>query len=322
MRKSHLIKITVAFIFWCSSVKVFSTNIESAPGFSFKKNLATDTVVNPNSKIISKNAELKLVSKQFSFTEGPAVDKKGNIFFTDQPNNKIWKYDTNGELSLFLDKAGRSNGMYFDKKGNLISCADEIDQLWSINPSAVATVLVTNYEGQRLNGPNDVWIHPNGNIYITDPYYQRDWWDRKSPDIKGEKVYCLPKGQKELVMVADSFKRPNGIIGTPDGKYLYVADINDSKTYRFTIHKDGSLKERTLFVSMGSDGMTIDEKGNIYITGNGVTVFNNKGEKIEHIRVPAKWTANICFGGKNRNMLFITASESIYTLQMQVRGVN
>jgi gluconolactonase len=212
--------------------------------------------------------------------------------------------------------------MYFDKKGNLISCADETDQLWSISPEGVSSVLVAGYQGQRLNGPNDVWINPNGNIYITDPYYQRSWWDRKSPDIKGENVYCLQKGQKELVMVADSFKRPNGIIGTPDGKYLYVADINDSKTYRFSIQKDGSLKDRALFVPMGSDGMTIDKKGNIYLTGNGVTVFNSKGEKIEHIKVPAKWTANVCFGGKGKNMLFITASESVYTLQMQVKGVN
>lgn len=275
------------------------------------------------SKLVAPNAELKLISNQFAFTEGPAVDKAGNVYFTDQPNNKIWKYDTKGTLSVFMDKSGRSNGMYFNKKGRLISCADEIDQLWSIDPSSKAhTILVKDFQGQRLNGPNDVWVNPNGNIYITDPYYQRDWWDRKTPDIKGEKVYCLPKGKTDLVMVADSFVRPNGIIGTPDGKYLYVADINASKTYRFTIQKDGTLKDRVLFVSQGSDGMTIDNKGNIYISGNGITVYNPQGEKIEHINVPAKWTANLCFGGKDRHELFITASESVYTLKMQVKGVN
>jgi len=279
----------------------------------------TDTTI---SKLISPNATLKLISNQFVFTEGPAVDKAGNVYFTDQPDNKIWKYDTKGKLSVFLDKSGRSNGMYFDKKGKLISCADESNQLWSIDiPSGTHTILAMNYQGQRLNGPNDVWINPNGNIYITDPYYQRDWWDRKTPDIKGEKVYCLPKGKKELVMVADSFKRPNGIIGTPDGKYLYVADINDNKTYRFSIQKDGALKDRILFISQGSDGMTIDNKGDIYISGNGITIYNPKGEKIEHIDVPAKWTANVCFGGKDRHELFITASESVYTLHMKVKGV-
>lgn len=321
----------ILLILWSVPVNASGSSVESIHIISHKnkhrnfnllkrRNKAVaDTTI---SKLVAPNAALKLISNQFSFTEGPAVDKAGNVFFTDQPNNKIWKYDTNGKLSLFMDKSGRSNGMYFDKKGNLISCADETDQLWSIDPSSGShTILVKNYQGQRLNGPNDVWVHPNGNIYITDPYYQRDWWDRTTPDIKGEKVYCLPKGKKELVMVADSFVRPNGIIGTPDGKYLYVADINDKKTYRFTIQKDGSLKDQTVFIPQGSDGMTIDNKGNIYISGNGITVYNSKGEKIEHINVPAKWTANLCFSGKDRRELFITASESVYTLQMQVKGV-
>ncbi len=286
-------------------------------GLVTSANYPADTII---SNLIAANAELQLISNQFSFTEGPAVDKKGNVFFTDQPNDKIWKYDTKGQLTVFLEKSGRSNGLFFDKKGNLISCADSVNQLWSIDPKGKATVLVNDFQGQRLNGPNDVWVHPNGDIYITDPYYQRNWWDRKKPDITGEKVYRLPKGQKELVMAADSFMRPNGIIGTPDGKYLYVADIKGNKTYRFSIKKDGSLTDRTLFVAQGSDGMTIDNQGNVYLTGNGVLVYNSKGEKIEHIKVPAKWTANVCFGGKNRDELFITASEAVYTLRMQVRG--
>jgi gluconolactonase len=263
----------------------------------------------------------RLISNQFSFTEGPAVDKSGNVFFTDQPNDKIWKYETTGKLSVFLDKAGRSKGLYFDKKGNMLACADEHDQLWSISPAKKITVLVKDYQGHRLNGPNDLWIDPKGGVYLTDPYYQRSYWDRQSPDIDGEKVYYLPKGKKELVMVADSLLKPNGIVGTPDGKYLYVADIKGSKTYKYTIAKDGTLKDRTLFVAQGSDGMTLDSKGNLYITGNGITVYNSMGEKIDHIDVPAKWTANICFGGKGRNELFITASESIYLLKMNVKGV-
>src|SRR6266480_6368029 len=88
-----------------------------------------------NDSLIASGATLQLVSKQFSFTEGPAVDKKGNIFFTDQPNDKIWKYDTDGKLSVFLDKTSRSNGMYFDHKGNLLTCADEKNEIWSISPS-------------------------------------------------------------------------------------------------------------------------------------------------------------------------------------------
>ncbi|HUZ61399.1 MAG TPA: SMP-30/gluconolactonase/LRE family protein [Hanamia sp.] len=271
--------------------------------------------------VVAPGAKLNLVSNQFSFTEGPAVDKKGNIFFTDQPNDKIWEYHTNGRLSLFMEKTGRSNGMFFDKKGNLNSCADEKDELWSINKKKKVTVLVTNFRGHRLNGPNDLWIDPKGGIYFTDPYYQRDYWKRKKPDINGQYVYYLPKGNKNPFIVDSLLIKPNGIIGTKNGKYLYVADIQGDKTYKYQIQKDGTLANKQLFVSQGSDGMTIDNEGNIYLSGHGITVYNNTGTKIGFIPVPAKWVGNICFGGRGKNILFITASEAVYTLQMKVKGV-
>lgn len=279
----------------------------------------TDTI--KTSSIIADGAKLQLISDQFSFTEGPAVDKNGNIFFTDQPNNKIWKYDTDGKLSVFMDSAGRSNGMYFDKKGNLITCADEHNQIWRIAPNGKVTVLLTDLNGLHFNGPNDLWIHPtNGAIYFTDPYYQRDYWTRKSPEITGQKVYYLQKS-KAPVVVADNLVQPNGIIGTPDGKYLYVADIKANKTFKYNIAADGSLTNQTLFAPKGSDGMTIDNMGNIYLTGKGVTVYDPQGKLIEHIDVPGAWTANITFGGKMKNILFITASKAVYILEMKVKGV-
>lgn len=274
-----------------------------------------------NTNIISAGTTPKLISKQFSFTEGPAVDKDGNVFFTDQPNNKIWKYSTEGTLSVFMDSAGRSNGMYFDKQGNLLSCADENGQLWSIGPDKKVTVLVENYRGQKLNGPNDVWVHPKGYIYFTDPYYQRGYWTRKKPDLEGEHVYLLRKDQAAPVPVIENLLRPNGIIGTPDGQYLYVADIKGNKTYKYRINADGSLNQGELFANLGSDGMTIDNKGNVYLTGKGVTVFNSSGQQIQHIAIPEKWTANVTFGGKKLDKLFVTASEAIYIVDMQVRGV-
>jgi gluconolactonase len=181
--------------------------------------------------------------------------------------------------------------------------------------------LCNAYKGKKLNGPNDLWIDAKGGIYITDPYYQRPYWTRKSPELPGENLYYLAKGKKELVIADDNFKKPNGIVGTPDGKYLYVADIGDNKTYRFEIQKDGTLANRKLFVEQGSDGMTIDNMGNVYLTGDGVIVYNAEGKKIEHIKVPAKWTANVCFAGKQKNKLFITASESVFIIDMKVRGV-
>ena len=272
-------------------------------------------------KLIGTKAKLIKVSGQFTFTEGPAVDKKGNIYFTDQPNDKIWKYDINGKLSMFMDKTGRSNGLYFDKNGNIISCADNKDELWRISPDKKVTVLLSNYDGHRLNGPNDLWIDAKGGIYFTDPYYQREYWDRKQPDIEGQKVYYLAKGKKEAVIVDDQLKQPNGIVGTPDGKTLYVADIGDWKTYKYHINEDASLSDRELLFPQGSDGMTLDNKGNIYVTGKGVTIYNKDGVKIGHIPVPGDWTANVCFGGRDRKTLFITAKESVYIIKMNIKGV-
>ncbi|WP_240699323.1 SMP-30/gluconolactonase/LRE family protein [Spirosoma sordidisoli] len=272
------------------------------------------------SSIVAPNATLQKLSSQFKFTEGPAVNQAGVVYFTDQPNDKIWTYNPDGTFSLFMDKTGRSNGMYFDRQGNLITCADEKNELWSIGPDKKVTVLLTDFNGHRFNGPNDLWIDPKGGIYFTDPYYQRDYWERKKPELDGEKVYYLPKGARQAILVDSDLKQPNGIIGTPDGKVLYVADIRDNKTYRYDIQADGMLKNRQLYVSQGSDGMTLDNKGNLYLTGKGVTVYGPDRSKLMTIPVPAGWVGNICFAGKNNDMLFITASESVYTLQMQVRG--
>jgi gluconolactonase len=271
-------------------------------------------------RLVKPGATLVQVSKQFSFTEGPAADKKGNIYFTDQPNDKIWKYDTKGNLTLFMDKTGRSNGMYFDRKGRLISCADEKNEIWAITPEKKITVLIDNFQGLKFNGPNDLWVDGKGGIYFTDPYYQRSWWERKKPDLAKQNLYYLPAGKKEAVIVDSVLVQPNGIIGTPDGKFLYVADIRDNKTYKYKINKDGSLSDRLLFLPVGSDGMTLDKEGNLYTTGRGVTIYTPSGIKIGNIRVPSGWTANVCFGGKDRKTLFITASESVYTLEMNVKG--
>lgn len=270
--------------------------------------------------LFAPDAQPQLVSSQFSFTEGPAVDKKGDIYFTDQPNNRIWKYDTEGKLTLFMEGAGRSNGMFFDRKGNLLSCADEQNQLWSIDRDKKVTVLLKDLNGENLNGPNDLWAHPRGGIYFTDPLYPRPWWKPGLQHVKDENVYYLPEGKQQPIVVDSEIEKPNGIIGTADGKYLFVADIKGNKTYQYEIKKDGTLQKRRLFAEQGSDGMTLDERGNLYLTGKGVTVYDRSGKKIAHIDVPANWTANVCFGGKNLNKLFITASESVFVMEMLVKG--
>ena len=274
-----------------------------------------------NNDLLAENAELLKIADGFAFTEGPAVDSEGNVFFTDQPNDRILMWSVDGKLSVFVD-GGRSNGLFFDKNGNLLACADNENELWSISPDGSHKVLIDNYGEKRLNGPNDLWIHPNGSIYFTDPLYVRNYWKRSPKKQQdGEYVYLFIPDRSQLSPVATDLVKPNGIIGTPDGKLLYVADIGAGKTYVYDVKKDGTLANKRLFVEMGSDGMTIDHLGNIYLTGKGVTIFNPKGERIAHIPVNATWTANVTFGGKDRKTLFITASEAIYTIRMNVAGV-
>jgi gluconolactonase len=274
------------------------------------------------SDLFAEGGKVEVLSEGYIFTEGPAVDRDGNVFFTDQPNDRIVKYTAaDGSFSDWLKPAGRSNGTYFDPAGNLIACADEKNELWSISPEKKVTVLLSDLGGKLLNGPNDLWLRPDGNLYFTDPLYARDYWKRdKATQQPGQYVYFFETKSKKVTPVATDLKQPNGIIGTPDGKTLYVADIGAGKTYSYSIKADGSLENKALFCEMGSDGMTIDEEGNVYLTGKGVTVFDKTGKKLVNIPIPEQWTGNVTFGGKDRHLLFITASKKVYGVKMRVKG--
>lgn len=272
------------------------------------------------SGIIKTGSRLEKLSGEFSFTEGPAADAAGNVYFTDQPNDRIMVWSTKGKLSTFMQPSGRSNGMFFDKKGNLFSCADEMNELWCIGPDKNVEVILDKYNGKLLNGPNDLWIATDGSIFFTDPFYKRPWWDHAEKPQDKQCVYYLSSDRKTLKRIVEDMVQPNGIIGTPDGKILYVADIGGNTTWSYTINPDGSLNNKTLFCEMGSDGMTIDTEGNLYLTGKGVTIFDKSGKKLGNISVPENWTANVCFGGKSRTSLFITASKSLYRINTRMKG--
>jgi gluconolactonase len=285
-------------------------------------------VLAAESRIIAPGATLRKLAGDFVFTEGPASDREGNVFFTDQPNDRILKWSVDGKLSTFMQPCGRANGLSFDHKGYLWACADEKNELWRIDRAGKANVILQGYKGKLFNGPNDIWVRPGGGLfrrrgglYFTDPHYRRPYWQRGPKEME-ECVYYLAPDHKTLTRVIKDLKQPNGIIGTPDGKRLYVADIGSGKTYRYRIKPNGSLNEKTLFCELGSDGMTIDREGNVYLTGNGVSVFDPAGKKIEQIQVPEPWTANVCFSGIDRQTLFITASKGLYALRMTVHGVD
>jgi gluconolactonase len=293
----------------------------------------------------SQHGKLDTIQKGFKFTEGPAVDKQGNIFFTDQPDDKIYRWDaSSGNITTFLTGTGRANGMAFNKDGNLISCADMYGEVRKIAPNGNQTVLVNNYNGKLLNGPNDVWINPvTGGMYITDPIFPRDYWaaddprrqgwppthSEQAPTGKGGHVYYLAPGSNKLVRVTtmagwDADTWPNGVVGTPDGKKLYVnkwVDNNMGGTWVFDINADGTLSNIKKFIDMGGDGMSMDELGNIYISNSlGVTAFDPKGNRIFNVPTGSGATNNV-FGGKDNKLLFITAIDRVVSLKMKVKGV-
>ena len=273
--------------------------------------------------MVAPGAKVEKLAGDFKFTEGPTCDAEGNVFFTDQPNDRILKWSVDGKLSTFMQPAGRANGMCFDAEGNLIACADEKNELWSIAPDGKVTVILQPIPGQAPQRPERRLGPARRRALLHRPVLQAALVEARHRCRRTASTSTSSPPTARLVRVTDDLKQPNGIIGTPDGKTLYVADIGAGKTYRFDIAPDGRLAGKTLFCEQGSDGMTLDNEGNLYLTGNGVMVFDKAGRQIEQIEVPDEpWTANVCFGGKDKQTLFITASKGLYAVRMRVKGAN
>ena len=266
--------------------------------------------------VVAPGAEVKKLAGDFRFTEGPAGDAQGNVYFTDIPNNRILKWSVEkAELSTFREDSDGANGLYFDKDGNLLACEGGGRRLVSITPGGAVTVLADEYGGKKFNSLNDLWIDGKGGVYFTDPRYGR----REGMEQDGEHVYYLTPDRAKVIRVVNDMVRPNGVLGTPDGKTLYVADHGGNKTFVYTIKEDGTLSDKKLFAPEGSDGMTIDNEGNVYLTTRVVAVYSKDGKKIEEIKVP-EGPANVTFGGPDRKTLFITARTSLYCVAMRVKG--
>ena len=267
--------------------------------------------------VLATGASVEKLAGGFAFTEGPAADEGGNIYFSDIPNNRIHRWLLSGKLETWRENSGGANGLFFDIRRNLLACEGGGRRLVSISPAGdQVTVLADRYQGKRFNSLNDLWIDPKGGIYFSDPRYGRS---RDDMEQDGEHVYYLSSDRKKLIRVIDDMVRPNGMIGTPDGRTLYVTDHGGGKTFSYVINADGTLSSKELFAPEGSDGMTIDNEGNVYLTTSVVAVYNKKGEKIEEIEIPER-PANVCFGGKDRRTLFITARTSLYSIKMRVKA--
>ncbi|WP_262511606.1 SMP-30/gluconolactonase/LRE family protein [Chryseobacterium carnipullorum] len=178
-----------------------------------------------------EDAQPKKISDRFTFTEGPSSDKQGNVYFTDQPNDKIyyWDWKTNKVIE-FLGKTGRANGTHFDKDGNLITCSDDQGEIWKISKDKKIEVILKGFEGKRLNGPNDVWNDSSGGMYFTDPLYERDYWVDFKQEIAHKGLYYRTKEGKTVRL--ETFTQPNGIVGSEIFKKLYISDIDAGKNLR------------------------------------------------------------------------------------------
>lgn len=287
--------------------------------------LSTGSAFAVDSAVIAPGAHLEKLAEGYARTEGPSADSQGNVYFTDFGNNLIVKWNAaDGKLSDWLKPSGRAIGTYFDHAGNLITAASEKGELWSIAPDKTVTVLVGSFDGKVFNGPDDLWVRPDGGIYFTDPDYHSTH-DKRSR-VEGQNVYFMTPDHKTVRRVTVDIFKPTGMIGTNDGKLLYVADYGEAKTYAYDISSDGELTNKRLFCNIGSEGMTIDNEGNVYLSQSGgtvfgVTVFDRSGRRIEHIEIPEMPT-NVSFGGRDSDMLFITAAGSVYGLKMRVRGAH
>jgi len=272
------------------------------------------------STVIKITSPLEQLDTDFEFTEGPAVDKDGNVYFSDIPNSKIWIWTLADSLKLFRENSNGSNGLYFDKNQNLLACEGGASQISLTTSIGDYKVIASEFDGKPFNSTNDLWSDDKGGVYFTDPQYGGDMDNLNQGGM--HVFYIQPNG--EIIKVCEDLTRPNGIIGTPNGKTLYVSDRGAGKTYQYDIKDDGILDNKTLFIDKGSDGMTIDQNGNIYITTkekSQVDIFSNAGELLKTIVIPESPT-NVCFGGKNRNQLYITAQTSFYRAGLNMKGVD
>lgn len=257
----------------------------------------------------------------FKFTEGPAADKNGNIFFTDIPESKIYIWKTNDELEVFSEASNGANGLFFDRNEVLYICEGYSGRISAIKNKSEYSIIAEKFNNKQFNQPNDIWVHPNGSSYFTDPFYGDS--ENTLPQ-EGMHVYRIAPNQEQKIMrVTNDLIKPNGIIGTPDGKKLYITDQKDNKTFEYTIQEDGSLVDKKMILAVGGDGMTLDILGNIYLTTNGkmaVEVYSPDGKLLASIDLPEQ-PSNVTFGGKHKNELYITARKSLYKVNTNTEGV-
>ncbi|HMC12574.1 MAG TPA: SMP-30/gluconolactonase/LRE family protein [Pirellulaceae bacterium] len=273
---------------------------------------------------IGPTGEVKKVHGNLQFTEGPAADREGNLYFSDVQGDKLYKVDAKGELSVLLDPSHHTNGLMCNAAGNIVAC--EMDgRLIEVNAKTKEVKsLADGYEGKRFNAPNDLVIDRDGGVYFTDPHFRAPM-----PLPQGVRAfyYRAPDGKVTRLGVVET--APNGIILSPDEKTLYVIPSMQAEMLAYPVEAPGKIGKERVFCTLkqasgktngGGDGLTIDTKGNLYITSAlGVQVFNPQGNLLGIIEFPEQ-PANCDFGGKDNKTLYATARTSLYAVPMEAAG--
>ena len=292
------------------------------------------------SAVVAPEAELETAAA-IVFTEGPAADAEGAVYFSEITGNRILKALPDGSWEVFREPSRRANGLEFDPQGRLVACEGAAEgggrQVTRTDlASGELEVLASHYEGKRLNSPNDLVIASDGRIYFTDPRYG----SQDGRELETEDVYLIDtNGDLRRVATRPDIAKPNGIALSPDQRFLYVADTqpgppSEARVVRFAVQPDGSLADPTEIYSFGSgrgiDGMAIDVEGNLYgAAGNnqnppenraGVYVIGPEGELLGRIDIPEDSVTNCAFGGPDLRTLYVTAGKRLFRIRTKNPG--
>ena len=281
--------------------------------------------------LIDENAQLEKHWSGAEWSEGPAYFADGDyVIWSDIPNNRQLRFDAgSGETTVFREPSNYSNGNSVDLQSRQVTCEHHTNRITRTEPDGTVTVLIDNYNGNRLNSPNDLVVKSDGTIWFSDPPYgilsNREGAQRES-ELDGNYLFRFDPETEQLSIASDSLDRPNGLAFSPDESILYVADSGEPRNMvAFDVGADGkTLSNRRVFATVRpgiADGFRCDVEGNVWTSAwDGIQCYTPAGELIGKIQVPEQRTANCVFGDADFKRLYIAGDTSLYSIRLNVAG--